>query len=142
MKTSAKPFTDRQIATLVVKRGKFYRSSVLPKDIPRGDVGICFDWCALQAAKNRKYRYVEGLASNPENPEDWLLHAWLTDGENAYDPTWSAKDDDGVEHPVPSQYLGIEMDIEKVANFMTTTGYQGVIANHYRNEQIWKEILA
>lgn len=139
---AVKKLSDRKIAKIVVDNGQFYKPAVLPSDIPRGMPGQCFDWCALQAVKNRKYSYVEGLATDPDDQSSWILHAWLTDGVHAFDPTWGAFDDDGVEHPVPAQYLGFEMDTVKVAKFMKATGYQGIIANSWRNQELFKEIMA
>lgn len=121
---------------LIITRGKTYKPALLPLNIERGKLSECFDWCALQAMKHPEYSYVEGLASNPEDPENYILHAWLTDGVHAYDPTWQATK--GIdEKPVPSHYIGIEMPTLKVLMFMQATGYQGVIANRWRAPKLW-----
>lgn len=128
---------------LVKRLGQEFTPALLPADIPRGPVGTCFDWNALQCARlYPKYQYVEGIATNPEDPKKWVLHAWLTDGENAFDPTWMAtRDADGKEFPVPSRYIGIIMPIHDVATFMRMTEYQGVLANRHRAPEIVKNIL-
>ncbi len=135
------------IMSLLSKYGREYRRAVLPKDINRGPTGKCFDWCALQAAAHHKqggkYRYVEGIASDPERPGEWILHAWLTDGIHAFDPTWAAIHDvTGKEVPIPARYIGIEMPILKVARFMNITGYQSAIGNHWRAPGPFEDILA
>lgn len=61
-----------EIKTFIGHYGHEYTAAVLPKDIARGEPGMCFDWCALQAAKTLtllkgKYRYVEGIATDPRS---------------------------------------------------------------------------
>lgn len=123
---------SRQILRIVITHGKDYESALLPDDIEPGPLGQCYDWCFFQAVKNRKYRYVEGLAIDPRNGEV-ILHAWLTDGIYAFDPTWHALDEFDKKVPIPYDYLGIEMDILHVHAFMKSTGYQGVLGNRWRN---------
>lgn len=133
---------DDSTRTLVVMWGKKYKPAILPADIKRGKLGMCFDWCALQTAElNPKYRYVEGIASSPEDNNQWILHAWMTDGVHAFDPTWSATQDfSGKEVPMPSEYIGIEFNIFQVFNFMKLTGYQGLLANRWRAPEFWDSI--
>ena len=137
---------DIDTERLVEEYGRQYKAAILPDDIERGTPGICFDWCALQASKNRKYTYVEGVALDPDlarqGKERWILHAWLTDGEHAFDPTWQAIDKDGKQHPLPSIYIGIPMAIQAVFTFMRMTGYQGVLANRFRLPALVDDILA
>lgn len=120
---------------------KTYTPALLPGRIKRGPVGMCFDICALTCMRQREFTYVEGLATDPSDPDNVILHAWVTDGVHAFDPTWDAIDDDGLHHPVPSLYQGIEMDIMLVAKFMKTTGYQCVIANHHRAPELADKCL-
>lgn len=121
---------------LVIKIGKSYQPALLPADIKRMELGSCFDASAIQALYNQKYRYVEGIAKSFRD-NDWKLHAWLTDGVHAFDPTWKCLlNHTGEEIPFPGEYIGIEMDIMKVAEFMAATEYQGVIANRWRNEEL------
>lgn len=137
-----KALLDNDTMQLIHKLGREYKPALLPADVTRGRVGWCFDDCAIRALQSKgKYRYVEGLAVTVRSPEP-RLHAWLTDGENAFDPTWMAmKDDTGEEFPIPGAYLGIEMPIELVAKFMVDTGYQGVLANRHRLPALVEEIL-
>lgn len=124
----------------IVDRGMEFVPATLPRDLERHPIGTCFDACAIQAIKNRKYRYVEGIAK-PLNG-DWTLHAWLTDGVQAFDPTWQTIDNlTGKEVPFAGVYIGIEMDTIEVAKFMKATGYQGIIANRWRNEELAKNAL-
>ena len=103
---------------------------------------MCFDWSALMAAKHYpKYQYVEGIALDPETHDARLLHAWLSDGKHAFDATWSARDNDGVYHPVPSIYIGIAMPFLLVRDFMKATGYQGVLANRKRSKKHFNLIM-
>lgn len=133
---------DRTTKIIVLQLGQEYEPAVLPSDIPRGQVGNCFDWCALQTAKlHPKYGYVEGIVSNPENPKEWVLYGWMTDGVHAFDPTWNAiKDVTGKEVPMPSVYIGIGFDIRAVRDFIKLTGYQGILANRKRAPELWKVI--
>ncbi len=73
----------------------------------------------------------------------FVLHAWLTDGEFAFDPTWKAFDKETGKEvaPTPVNYIGIEMDIKLVAEFMLETGYQGIFANGWRSDALAREIL-
>lgn len=127
---------ESQIQHLIENYGKEYTPALLPIDLNRGKLGTCFDTCMIQALSSRKYRYVEGVAKS-FNSDEWKLHAWLTDGEYAFDPTWRATDNtSGEEIAFPGQYIGIEMDTLKVAAFMANTEYQGVLANRWRNTEL------
>lgn len=136
---------DEKIRKLLLKRGKQYKPALLPADIQRGPIGKCFDWCAVQCAMNfPKYQYIEGIALDPDEyrkgKQKWILHAWLSDGEHAFDPTWAA-DDDGVEQPVPTVYIGLSLPFLKVRDFMSRTGYQGVLANSWRAPEFVNKML-
>jgi len=117
----------------VLRFGKRYIPAPLPPDLRRMPMGHCFDNCELLALESHgKYRYVEGVARSYRN-DVWLLHAWLTDGVHAFDPTWHFKfNDNDQELPFPGDYVGIEMDHWHVAEFMLTTEYAGVLANAWR----------
>lgn len=123
--------TQEQIEKYVYEWGKEYIPAVLPTDLERMELHKCFDNCAILAAKNHpKYTYVEGLARNPKTGE-MILHAWLTDGTYAYDPTWLAFKGD-VEVPVPTQYIGIEVKTEDVLIWWKEVQYAGILANSWR----------
>lgn len=108
---------------------KTYKPALLPKGVVRYPVGTCFDACAVTVLNRRQYRYVEGIATAPDTGIA-VLHAWITDGEYAFDPTWRATNDrTGEDIVLPCVYMGIELDIADVALFMVKTGYQGVLAN-------------
>lgn len=119
---------------LINRLGKKYTPAVCPDDIKRFDVGMCFDACIWNAIYHPQYRYVEGVVLLHGDLQ-WKLHAWLTDGKHAFDPTWKA-DVNGEEKPIPATYIGIEMGTKEVAKFMKVTEYQGVIANRWRNEDL------
>lgn len=123
-----------QLIAYVQRFGKNYRSQLLPNDIERGRVGDCFDHCTIQAMRNRKYKYVEGIALEPGTKDSWMLHAWLTDGESAFDPTWLAIKG-GEKMPVPTIYIGVEMEIDNVIEFMLSTRYKSVLSNAWRDPQ-------
>lgn len=129
---------DLQTARRIQKFGKEYIPALLPADLKRGRVGWCFDDSIIQLTDPRlrqKYRYVEGLArSTPDEP--LVLHAWLTDGVHAFDPTWWAFGIFKEPRVVPGYYVGIEMPAMDVMRFMSATTYQGVIGNGYRNKKL------
>lgn len=122
-----------------LKHGKRYEPALSPQDVTRGRVGDCYDTCVLNALK-QKYRYVEGIAQNPMHPDQWMPHAWLTDGKFAYDPTWRAVIND-KEAPVPTMYIGFEIPIEAIARFMTRTKYKSILANAWRSPELAKECI-
>lgn len=131
---------EARVAAFIIKYGKQYKPAFLPKDIKRGKLKTCFDTCLVQALDG-KYRYVEGLAKNPRKKDDWILHAWLTDGRHAFDPTWYAADPLGFEMPVPTIYIGIEMPTRPVAMFIQATEYTGIFANSWRDPERAKQII-
>ena len=97
----------------------------------------------VQTARNfPKYWYVEGLASDPDNPDVPILHAWLTDGEYAFDPTWAAITQKGEHRPVPVTYWGIIMPFYPVQDFMKITGYQCVLNNAWRDRASSDKVFA
>jgi hypothetical protein len=124
---------DQTTADIVVKLGKQYEWAPLPDDIKKGPTGMCFDWSALQTARlHPKYRYVEGIAKSVFD-NDWKLHAWLTDGTHAFDPTWMViGDQKHLKGVPPFHYIGIEIDIHTVHKFMKLTGYQGILGLSYQ----------
>lgn len=134
-----RPNSDKDVYEFMLKHGKRYIPRLLPHDIPRGKFAHCFDNCA-KVALDRKYRYVEGVAQNPKTGE-WIMHAWLTDGKYAYDPTWKAYDDAGQEIPFPSLYIGREMEVERVAAFMMQTQYAGIFPNAHRAPRAAREAI-
>lgn len=135
-----KKSTANFIRGIVSKQGIQYKPALLPKDIERGQPGDCFDWCMMQVLNNRDYRYVEGVAQDPTDPSNWVYHAWLTDGVHAFDPTWQAVDNNGIEHAVPTIHVGIEFDIKEVAEFVSVTEYKAVLANKWRAPELFKRM--
>jgi len=130
----------KDIQDYIFKHGKRYEPANFPPDLEKGEVGDCYDTCILNVVKNPKYRYVEGIAAHPFKENVWIMHAWLTDGVHAYDPTWRIeyKQDD---LPVLTLYYGIEMDTAKVVEFMRATEYKSVMGNGWRNLEISEQIL-
>lgn len=127
---------------LVKRNGKNYKAAVLPADIERGPLGMCFDWSMIQCMKlGEKYRYCEGLARGPYD-DNWVLHAWLTDGIHAFDATWLAyKNGTNEEIVPPVRYIGIEMPLMAIVLFVRRTKYQGIIPNRDKDPGTLKRIL-
>lgn len=128
------PSLNQELEHFLLSNGRPYKPALLPDDIERGRMGHCFDNALITAMRSGgRYTYVEGLAWNPRHG-CWMLHAWLTDGEYAFDPTWYALDNrTGKEAPFPTVYIGIEMEARKVADFVMETEYAGVVVNAWRN---------
>lgn len=128
------------IAEYIFANGKSFRPGKFPDDLLRGKVGDCFDTSIMNAIRNEKYKYVEGYAQHPMFKDMWILHAWLTDGEQAFDPTWTQVIA-GKHYPVQTQYIGLEMDTHAVGKFMLATKYKAVIANGWRNKKAAEKVL-
>lgn len=133
-----KAHIDLQTARRIARFGKEYEPALLPADLKRGRVGWCFDNSIIQLTDpdlRKKYRYVEGIArATPDEP--LTLHAWLTDGIHAFDPTWWAFGLHNELRIMPGYYCGIEMDAIAVMEFMFETEYQGIISNGWRNRKL------
>ena len=139
----------KELIDWIVRTGKYYTSALLPNDIERGEIGECFDTCALRVAHHvfvkgkAKYRYVEGVAMCFAGTDRldklkgiWVLHAWLTDGVHAFDTTWLTLNPQGKEVAMPAIYVGFEMKIKQVVDFMAKTKYQGILANGWRAPEL------
>lgn len=121
--------------------GKKYIPAMLPPEIERGRVGDCFDWTLIQAHLNPKYKYVEGIAKRL-NKDEWVLHAWLTDGVHAFDCTWGVQFNQGGQvYPLPTEYIGVEIDTKGTADFYRATEYKSVLWNGWRDEQRSEKLL-
>ncbi len=122
--------------------GKPYKPTLVPAGVLRGAVGDCFDTCMIAVVAHPSLRYVEGIARNPETKE-WILHSWVTDGKGAaIDLTWRAiNKDTNEEIPVPTSYIGVEMDTKLLVEFVRATGYKSVLSNYWRNPEIANKIL-
>lgn len=137
---------DLNTARRIQKFGKEYKPAELPPDLRPGRLGWCFDDCIIQLIDRKlmaKYRYVEGIARAHEI-ETFKLHAWLTDGEHAFDPTWLVEDNltGKTSHLNPyGTYIGIEMPTMDVLRFMQDTEYQGIIANGWRSRKLAKKCV-
>lgn len=142
MGTDPRRMNDEKFTEYIFKNGKVYEPALLSEGSMRGKVGDCFDTCVMIAKRDPRFRYVEGLARDPKDPKRWILHSWITDreGRRAFDPTWRAFVED-LEVPVPSVYIGFEMDLEAVARFMIGTRYHGIFANAWRNPDLARKIL-
>lgn len=126
---------------IMANRAVIYKPATLPEDIERGKLGDCFDHCLLQAAKNEKYTYVEGYVFSPLRQE-WIYHAWLTDGEHAFDPTWRATNAAGEDVVLfMMKYIGVPMDTKKTARFVSGTGYKAVFKNYWRDPHLANKIF-
>lgn len=111
----------------------------LPKNVIRGRVGDCFDCCIINAMRSPEYKYVEGIAKSPKTGE-WIYHAWLTNGRDAFDPTWKLVMG-GEDHPVPTEYIGIQMETKDVTKFMLDTEYKALFENGWRNAELANKVL-
>ena len=130
----------------IFENGKSYIPSIFPFELrdKLGDIGMCFD-VSILAALGSKYRYVEGIA-HIKGTGQYFLHAWITDGIHAFDPTWKSELIIlGKKFTIPGtrgiEYFGIELDKIKVAYFMSETKYVSVIANGWRAPESAKQIL-
>lgn len=138
-----KAYLDHETKELILARGKWFESALLPKDIKRGKPGTCFDTCMIRAMYSKgKYQYVEGFVIPPNGQP--TLHAWLTDdGLNAYDPTWLAlHNETHKEVAFPGNYCGIIMPMRKVMEYVSETTMQGILANRDLAPAKYRELFA
>lgn len=131
-----------KIKEYVFKNGKEYKVPArFPADIMRGRTGDCFDTAMLNAAYHPHYRYVEGYAQHPTFKGIWILHAWVTDGEHVFDPTWHVRAG-GLSFPVKVRYVGIEIDMKKlIKEFVGKTEYKAILANSWRDIEAARKVL-
>jgi len=121
---------EQRIEKFVLENGRPYIPAIRPSDIPQMKLNHCYDNCIQIVITNSKYEYCEGVVELKNGRR--ILHAWLTDGIRAYDPTWIAFKD-GEEVAMPGTYIGFTMNLFKVAKFMGETEYAGVLANAWRS---------
>lgn len=130
---------DKYIINLVEYNGKEYKPALLPDDIKRGQVGACFDFSLLQAFASRgKYQYVEGIAIYKGKTH---VHAWLSDGVHAFDPTWLCYDKDKIERPLPVVYLGVALDVQTATSYFLVTERSGIIPNRALLPNLFEEVI-
>lgn len=132
---------NKRLARYIEREGKSYQAALLPEGVERGPLGYCYDWCLALAMRHPEYRYVEGIAEDPEHPGRWILHAWLTDGKHAFDPTWQATNNAGEDRILPVEYIGIEMRADQVLKFILKVGNVGVLAGREENRSLYEEII-
>ncbi len=126
----------------IFEHGKQYMPTLPWQTMPRGMKGECFDTCLMTALRGRaRLKYVEGFARDPLDPSHWILHAWVTDGTAAFDLTWRSYDLRGKEVPIPTLYVGVEMDPRKAAKFCAATEYKGILANCEKDMQLAADCL-
>lgn len=123
----------------VLIHGKKYIPAIVPDNLVRGRVGDCFDHTLVQALESG-FQYVEGIAKRPTT-NDWVIHAWLTDGIHAFDLTWGMYFGKGKVLPLPTEYIGIEISKHGMASFCLKTKYKSVLHNGWRNEDMSEKLL-
>lgn len=131
---------DENFTKFIFEKGKKYYPGALPEGVKRGPTGQCFDVSLWNAIRNPGLRYVEGLARDPRKPDRWVLHAWLTDGETAFDPTWRQETPFGS-LPILTDYIGVEIDTKKIGRFVLATEYKSVFSNGWREPAIAAECV-
>lgn len=119
-------FTIRTIE----KHGKEYEPALLPYDIKRGEFGNCYYNCFMQRVElGGKYDYVEGFAI----AKGFIyLHAWLTDGKYAFDPTYIAFDQGQNEIALRVVYIGVPFERHASSAYILKNKYFGLFANRHR----------
>lgn len=122
MKTARRSEVNATILKFLLKYGKEYTLAPLPTDIPKSKRGYCYERCMALAIKNKKYTYVEGIGIDKspeyEGSNEYLMHAWLTDGVHAYDPTWARRNGKELYYAPVSKYFGIEIPTKYIDSFL------------------------
>lgn len=107
----------RSFEELVLHLGNLSRWEPLPPHVSKMPYKQCYA-NALLTAQEHGFTYVEGFACRLLT----TMHAWCEDDDGrVIDPTWS--DDD----PPPTMYLGIRMNVDKVAARVVRQGVYGVL---------------
>jgi hypothetical protein len=117
----------------VLRHGKVYAPRPMPPEMWTGAPKHCYGNSIILAAKDG-FHYVEGFAI-PNFEEKVVMtfeHAWCTDGQFAFDPTWF--------NPGRA-YIGVEFSIER-ADDCTWNGDGCVLEDRHRGfpllMQEWK----
>jgi hypothetical protein len=132
---------DKYITNLIDRHGVCYEPALLPDDLRYGKLHHCFDVALIAALhSDGKYQYVEGLARTFRD-EEWTVHAWVTDGTHAFDPTWRATDKDGNFIVLPVLYFGLPLDTELASKYVLKTGQAGIIPNRDLLPQQYKTLM-
>lgn len=128
----------KEVRKYVLQHGNKYLPGYAPPCMKRGDVGDCFDSVMVNVLNNQsELRYVEGYAKHP-HLDTWIHHAWCTnrEGVKAFDPTWGMKinsDQSNTVYPVWTEYIGFEIPIGRLMDFIIDTEYKAILANAPRN---------
>jgi hypothetical protein len=132
---------DKYITNLIDRHGVCYEPALLPADLTHGKLHHCFDVALLAALhSDGKYQYVEGLART-YHEDQWTVHAWLTDGTHAFDPTWRALDPQGKDILLPVLYFGVPLDIKLASKYVMKTGQAGIIPNRHAEPLMFKTLM-
>lgn len=107
----------RSFEELVLNLGTLSRWEPLPPHVSKMPYKQCYA-NALLTAQEHDLAYVEGFACRMLT----TMHAWCEDDEGrVIDPTWSDGD------TPPTMYLGIRMNVDKVAARVVAQGVYGVL---------------
>lgn len=127
-----------EVRKYVLVHGHKYLPGYTPPIMTRGDVGDCFDTVLINVLNNQEeLRYVEGYAKHPYL-DTWVHHAWCTNREGvmAFDPTWGVQLKSGGNktiYPIQTEYIGFEIPIGRLIEFILDTEYKAILANASRN---------
>ena len=104
-------FSTSGVFQYILEHGKVYGPRIFPKGIRKGIPGGCFRNAYILADNNRKYTYVEGIATSVIP----LAHAWCVDKNGqVIDPTWDKKYQDSAYFGVP-----LSLDVLQVVQLFT-----------------------
>ncbi len=123
-------FGTGRSAKFVLKYGRSFIPTDLPKEYRHGEMGNCYKNSALMSFKH-KLTYVEGFATVLENDFP-TLHAWCIDDDgNVLDRTWA--------YTGKNSYFGVPIKDSYIKIMYKKSGYYGVIDRYELNWPITRE---
>lgn len=133
-----KMIITKYIEDILEKKWRHFTPKELPEGLDRYELWNCYDASVMTVLRNqdKKLFYCEWIATVTRTGERYL-HAWVSDGEYAYDPTWRVElQGEVVSSRGHIEYFGIMMWKQEVWEFMLDTNHKAILANRNKNKEL------
>lgn len=123
------PIPREELARYLSDHGQKWQAAPLPKDVARGEMGLCYQNATRLLMAHDGIDYCEGIAYNDKLGDNMgFMHAWgVTKDGKVVDPTW--------DHPESNRYFGVKYDEKKYLSHIMKTRYYGVLGNVGKNSE-------